>query len=571
VAGSDVGTAGGGAPFGGAPDFAGGRRPMKVACAQVNPVVGDIEGNARKVLEMVQKAQELGATLVVFPEMCLTGYPPRDLLERPAFVKANQRALEELAPKVTGITAIVGFVDENPLPEGKPLYNAAAVIAEGRIESIHYKSLLPTYDVFDEARYFEPASGNVPVRIGETRTAVTICEDIWTDDVCGPRNLYGRDPLEELARRKFHLIVNISASPYSMGREKLRVLLCQNQAQKYKVPLVLCNQVGGNDELLFDGTSVVVDAQGNVIARAKSFEEDLIFADLEYGAGDRRGTDEDDIRMVYKALVMGVRDYAHKCGFDRAVVGLSGGIDSAVTAAIAAEALGAHQVLGVLMPSRFTSDRSIYDAQALAKNLGIRTTEIGIQPLQETYAAALRPAFGDRPPDVTEENLQARIRGNLLMAISNKLGYLVLSTGNKSELATGYCTLYGDMAGGLAVISDVPKTMVYRIAREVLNANAEVIPNTILEREPTAELRPDQKDTDTLPPYDVLDPILEHYVVEHRAPDEIVALGFDAAVVERVIAMVERAEYKRRQMPPGLRVTTKAFGIGRRYPIARKI
>jgi NAD+ synthase (glutamine-hydrolysing) len=544
---------------------------MKLACAQINPTVADIDGNLAKIQENLEKAKELGAELVLFPELTLTGYPPRDLLEREHFVERNLAALDELAPKVGGITAIVGFVDRNPLPEGKSLYNAAAVIAEGQIISIHYKSLLPTYDVFDEDRYFEPAKGNAPVKIGDKRVAITICEDIWTDEICGPRKLYHKDPLAEMAKKKLDLIVNISASPYFIGKEKLRIELLRAQAAAYGAPVVLCNQVGGNDELVFDGTSVCVGADGKLVSRARSFEEDLTFTDLEYGAGDMHGEEFEDARMAYKALVLGTRDYCRKCGFSKVVLGLSGGVDSAVVAAIAAEALGSDNVTGVIMPSKFSSAQSTADAEAVGKNLGINLMTIPIHAPHDAFLAQLRPHFQGRPENTAEENLQARIRGNYLMALSNKLGWLVLSTGNKSETAVGYCTIYGDMAGGLAVISDVPKTLIYRLAREVINHGHEVIPSTILTKEPTAELRPNQKDSDSLPPYDRLDPILQLYIEERKSPEEIVEAGHDAAVVADVVRRVELNEYKRRQAAPGLKITSKSFGIGRRYPIARKI
>jgi NAD+ synthetase len=544
---------------------------MKIACAQINPTVGDIEGNLEKILANIEKAKELGAELILFPELALTGYPPRDLLERDHFVERNLAALDELAPKVSGITAIVGFVDRNPLPEGKPLYNAAAVIAEGQIISIHYKSLLPTYDVFDEDRYFEPAKGNAPVKIGGKRVAITICEDIWTDEICGPRKLYHKDPLAEMSKKQLDLIVNISASPYFVGKEKMRIELLKNQAAAYGVPVILCNQVGGNDELLFDGTSVCVGPDGKIISRARSFEEDLSFTDLEYGAGDMHGEEFEEARMVYKALVLGTRDYCRKCGFTKAVLGLSGGVDSAVVAAIAAEALGSDNVTAVAMPSKYSSPGSLADAEALAKNLGIRLLTIPINPVHDAYLAQLKPQFEGQGENTAEENVQARIRGNYLMALSNKFGSLVLSTGNKSEMAVGYCTLYGDMAGGLAVISDVPKTMIYRLAKEVINHGHEVIPQATLTKPPSAELRPNQKDTDSLPPYDVLDPILQAYIEEHKSPEQIIEGGADPAVVADVVRRVELNEYKRRQAAPGLKVTSKSFGMGRRHPIARKI
>jgi NAD+ synthetase len=544
---------------------------MKIAAAQINPTVGDLDGNSDRILTFAGRAREAEAQLVVFPELCLTGYPPRDLLERPWFVDANIKALEDLAKKIQGITAIVGFVDRNPVAEGKPLYNAAALLEGGSIQYVTYKCLLPTYDVFDEDRWFEPAPRAGSTKVGERRLAITICEDLWTDDLCGPRKLYHKDPLAEVVKKKIQLIVNISASPWWLGKEKLRAELVKAKAVEHKMPVLLVNQVGGNDELVFDGSSVCANEKGEIIAAARSFEEDLILVDLQYGAGDLRSNAGSDPDMIHRALVLATRDYAHKCGFTKAVVGLSGGIDSALVASIAATALGPENVLGVTMPSDVSSEGSKADSAALAKALGIGFSQIPIQSILKQFNAELGRTFEGKKPDVTEENLQARIRGDLLMAISNKLGHLVLSTGNKSELSTGYCTLYGDMAGGLAVISDVPKTMVYRIAREVVNRDREVIPQSTLTKPPSAELRPGQKDTDALPEYDALDPLLEKYVVQHRSPDDIVKEGADPEVVKKVVRMVEAAEYKRRQMAPGIKVTSKAFGVGRRYPIARKV
>ncbi len=543
---------------------------MKVAAAQINSTVGDIQGNLQKILTGLGRAKELGAQVVLFPEMCITGYPPRDLLDRGWFVDANLNALSELAPKVKGLTAIVGYVEKNVSSEGRPLYNAAAVIENGEISYVTYKSLLPTYDVFDEDRYFEPAAGVTPVKIENQRAALTICEDIWTDEVCGPRKLHHKDPLAEMAKKKIQLVFNIAASPWHVGKDKQRTELLQNQAKQYSVPVVFCNQVGGNDELVFDGNSLAVDAKGEIIAHAKPFEEDIILIDLDYGAGDMRGQSLSDAEATYRALVVGTRDYAHKCGFKQAILGLSGGIDSAVVAAIAAEALGPENVLAIAMPSQHSSEASKTDAETVARTLGIKFNTLPIQGLFDAYLAEYKRMFGNRAQDVTEENLQARIRGNLLMSYSNKVGFLVLSTGNKSELSTGYCTLYGDMCGGLGAISDVPKTLVYRIAREVVNKDREVIPQSILSKAPSAELKPNQKDTDTLPEYDALDPILEKYIERHLSPDEIVKQGHPKEAVEKAVRLVEKAEYKRRQAAPGLKVTTKAFGIGRRYPIARK-
>jgi len=542
---------------------------MKIAAAQINPTVGDIAGNVEKILQYIGRAKELGAQLVVFPELCLTGYPPRDLLERSSFIEQNNNALNDLAKKVKDIAALVGFVERNPTGEGKPLYNAAALLDNGDIAYISFKTLLPTYDVFDETRYFEPASGTAPLKVGGQKVALTICEDIWTDAMCGPRK-YAKDPLAEMAKKKFQLIINMSASPWSIGKDALRNELMKAQAKQYNVPVICVNQVGGNDELVFDGNSIAVDPAGNVLAQAKPFEEDIILVDLDYGAGDQHGVKLSDADAVYRALVLGTRDYAHKCGFRKAVVGLSGGIDSALVAAIAAEALGPDHVLGVSLPSMYSTDHSKADAETLARNLGIEFKSIPIQPVFDKYMDEFGKIFVGLPADATEQNIQARIRGNILMAISNKMKHLLLSTGNKSEIATGYNTLYGDMCGGLAVISDVPKTMVYTLAKEVANRDRESIPASTLSKPPSAELRHNQRDTDDLPDYATLDPVLKLYVEEGKSPEEIVEAGHAKETVDRVVGLIERSEFKRRQAPVGLRVTTKAFGTGRRFPIARK-
>jgi NAD+ synthetase len=543
---------------------------MKIAAAQINPTIGDISGNVEKILQYINRAKELGAGLVIFPELCLTGYPPRDLLERSSFIEQNINALGELAPKVKDISALVGFVEKNLSAEGKPLYNAAALLEGGEIAYVAFKSLLPTYDVFDEARYFEPAAGCAPLKIGGQKTALTICEDIWTDEMCGPRK-YAKDPLAEMAKKKFQLILNMSASPWSIGKDTLREELMKKQAKTYNCPVICVNQVGGNDELVFDGNSLAVDAQGNVIAHAKPFEEDIILIDLDYGAGDQHGVKLSDAESVYRALVLGTRDYAHKCGFKKAVVGLSGGIDSALVATIAAEALGPDHVLGVSLPTQFTSDASKKDAETLAKHLGIDFKTIPIQPVCDLFSSELGKVISGRPGDLADQNLQSRIRGSMLMAISNKQGHLLLSTGNKSELATGYTTLYGDMAGGLDVLADVPKTLVYRVAKEVVNSGRELIPANTISRPPSAELRHNQRDTDDLPDYEILDPILKLYVEEGKSAEEIIAAGHAKDAVDKTVALIEKHEYKRRQAPVGLRVTSKAFGTGRRFPIARKI
>ena len=544
---------------------------MKIAAAQINPTIGDIVGNTQKILSYIGRAKELGAQLVVFPEMSLTGYPPRDLLEREYFIDANINALNEISGKVKDIAALVGYVEKNPVEEGKPLYNAAALLDKGDIAYVAYKSLLPSYDVFDETRYFEPAGGSSPLKIEGQKVALTICEDIWTDELCGPRKLYAKDPLAEMQKKKFQLIINMSASPWNIGKDRIRLEVMKNQAKTYNVPVVLVNQVGGNDELIFDGNSVAVDPQGAIIAQAKPFDEDLIMIDLDYGAGDQRGQTLTDPEAVLRALVLGTRDYARKCGFSKAVVGLSGGIDSALVAALAAEALGPDNVMGVSMPSMYSSDHSKADAQTLATSLGIEFKTISIQPQFDSFMDEFNKLFVGKPADTTEQNIQARIRGNFLMGISNKLGYLLLSTGNKSEFSTGYCTLYGDMAGGLSVLSDVPKTMVYQVAKEVVNRDREVIPQNTITKPPSAELRHNQKDSDDLPEYEVLDPILKMYIEDRKSPEEIVAAGHPEETVNKVVRLIEVNEYKRRQASVGLRVTSKAFGIGRRFPIARKM
>jgi NAD+ synthase (glutamine-hydrolysing) len=543
---------------------------MKIAAAQINPTVGDIAGNVEKILQHIGRAKELGAQLVVFPELSLVGYPPRDLLERASFIDRNIDALNDLAAKAKDISVLVGYVEKNPVAEGKQLYNAAALLEGGELAYVTYKSLLPAYDVFDESRYFEPAGGTTPIKIGSQKVALTICEDIWTDELCGPRK-YARDPLAEMAKKKFGLIINMAASPWSIGRDAMRAELMKAQAKQYNAPVIFVNQVGGNDELVFDGNSMAVDPQGNIIAHAKPFEEDLILIDLDYGAGDQRGLPLTDAESVYRALVTGTRDYAHKCGFTKAVVGLSGGVDSAVVAAIAADALGHDNVLGLSLPSMYTSEASKKDAETLAKTLGIEFKQISIQPIFDKYMDEFQKLFVGLPADKTEQNVQARVRASVLMGVSNKQGHLLLSTGNKSEIAVGYNTLYGDMAGGLAVLSDVPKTLVYRLAKEVVNKDREVIPANVISRAPSAELRHNQRDTDDLPAYDVLDPILKAYIEEGKTPDQIVEGGVSKEDVDRVIGLIEKAEFKRRQAPVGIRVTTKAFGTGRRFPIARKL
>jgi NAD+ synthase (glutamine-hydrolysing) len=543
---------------------------MKIALVQINTTVGALQDNVRAIGEAAGRAKELGADLAVFHEMALTGYPPKDLLEKRWFVEQNLAALDELARASDKIAIVVGYVDRNPTDEGKRLFNSAALLAGGRVVSRHHKSLLPTYDVFDEGRYFEPAPGIEPAHLDGHTLGITICEDIWNDKDFFNTALYHDDPPKRLVAAGAEAIVSINASPYSIGKRALKLDMIRAIATKYKRPVVYVNQVGGNDDLIFDGASLVMNAAGKVVAQATEFDEDLIVFDTETGAGDVHPIAADDPPRVLKALALGLRDYVRKCGFSDVVVGLSGGVDSALTAAIAVDALGADRVHGVSMPSEYSSKGSLDDAEALARNLGIAYKVIPIKRVMAAYLETFADEFRGLPADITEENLQARARGNVLMALSNKHGWLVLNTGNKSEAAVGYCTLYGDMAGGLGVIGDVPKTMVYELAR-LINADGERIPRSTITKPPSAELRPDQKDTDSLPEYEVLDPILRAYVEEGHGLEEIVAAGHERALVERIIRMVDRNEYKRRQAAPVLKVTGKAFGTGRRMPIACRI
>jgi len=548
---------------------------MRIALAQMNPIVGDIAGNARMAREFIAQARRQGADLVVFPELTIIGYPPKDLLLKPQFIDDSLRTMQTLASEIDGITAMIGCVVRNDQPIGRPLFNAAAIIGDHRIQSLHFKTLLPTYDVFDESRYFEPAP---PPRRGKlTQIAgvpvgVSICEDLWNDQSIIQRRLYREDPIAELITAGTRLLLNCSASPFVAGKQEYRLRLFAAQARRAGVPLIVVNQVGGNDELVFDGDSVAFDANGNVIARAKSFEEDLLVVDLDERSTTTAASSiaADELEQIHRALILGLRDYVRKCGFNTVVLGLSGGIDSALTAALAVEALGKERVTGVALPSRFSSEHSLADARQLAENLGIAFHVVPIADVHDCFERTLAPAFAGREPDVTEENLQARIRGAVLMAFSNKFNHLLLTTGNKSEIAVGYCTLYGDMAGGLAVISDVPKTMVYQLC-ERINARAgrDIIPRSSITKPPSAELRPNQTDQDSLPPYDVLDAILYRYVEEEKGAARIIAEGFDPPTVMRVIKLIDRSEYKRRQAAPGLKVTSRAFGFGRRMPIAQ--
>lgn len=543
---------------------------MKIALGQLDPTIGDFGGNLRLVRQAMTDASAAGADLLVLPELMVCGYPPRDLLERDAFLQASDRALGEMCGSVHGqLAVLVGFPEVLPeITAGRHIANSAALIDDGKVVAIRRKSLLPTYDVFDEWRYFEPATTIAPVLFRGRSLGISICEDIWNDGDFWPRRLYREDPVEKLVQAGADLLINIAASPYTVEKRHLRPRMLASVARHWQRPLVFVNQVGGQDDLVFDGSSLAVNAKGEVICRAAEHASDLVVVDVDAGCGDVRPFTESDARSALDALVLGTRDYARRCGFAGALIGLSGGIDSAVVACIASRALDPAEVLGVAMPSRYSSDHSRRDAALLAKNLGIEFREIFIEPMFAAYLDALAPAFAGREPDVTEENLQARIRGGLLMALSNKFGKLLLSTGNKSEIATGYCTLYGDTNGGLAVISDVPKTWVYKIAREI-NAERPVIPESTLTKPPSAELRPGQVDQDSLPPYDVLDAILAAHVEEGLDTQALVAAGFEPAVVEKVLRLVRVSEYKRRQLPPGLKITGKAFGTGRRYPVAQ--
>ena len=555
---------------------------MKICLAQINPTIGAFKQNVGKICKSINTAREKGADLVIFPEMSVVGYPPKDLLELSGFVDSNLKALEEVKNRVTGISAIVGFVDRNVAQRGKALYNAAAHIKNRKIVSRHYKSLLPTYDVFDEDRYFEPTHDISIAKISGRKFGISICEDVWGADVVWPGTIHHKDPVECMVRQGAEIIINISASPFTIGKQDVRLKMLTGHAKRNKVPIVFVNQIGGNDDLVFDGNSLVINKEGIVVGRASGFKEELLMvefkgSDLTIGGNKSRSAKkeaqyaagEGDIESVYNALVLGTRDYVKKCGFKKAVIGLSGGIDSAVTAVIAVKALGKNKVLGVTMPSTFSSKGSVDDSMVLAKRLGIKCELIPIKSVYNAYTKTLSGVFAGLPFDVTEENLQARIRGKILMAISNKHGYLVLTTGNKSELAVGYCTLYGDMCGGLAVISDIPKTMVYDIA-EYINRRKEIIPVDTIEKPPSAELRPNQKDQDSLPSYDVLDGVLRAYVEESKDVGDIIEMGYDESLVKDIINKVDRNEYKRKQAAPGLKVTTKAFGTGRRMPLAQR-
>jgi len=543
---------------------------VKIALGQINPTVGDFSGNAAKIIDFSRRAQAAGAGLILFPELSVCGYPPRDLVERSSFVARNRESAERIATETSGIAVVCGLVTPADSDTGKTVMNSAALLMDGKIAFIQSKMLLPTYDVFDEMRNFAPAKKQELFPFCGNRMALTICEDAWNDKQFWVKRLYTVDPVESLIQAGGNFVLNISASPFWIGKRELRRDMLASIARQHKVPVVLVNQVGGNDSLVFDGSSLVLNREGKVIAQGRSFEEDLIYFDSQTLAGEMHVQVPGDEASAYSALVLGTRDYIHKCGFRQAIIGLSGGIDSALTAVIAADAVGRENVIGVGMPGPYSSEGSIADARALANNLGIRFELLSINPAYEAYRGILREVFSGQKEDVTEENLQSRARGALLMALSNKFGAIVLSTGNKSELGVGYCTLYGDMVGGLAVISDVQKTLVYRLS-EYVNSRRAVIPRATLEKPPSAELRPDQKDSDSLPPYEILDAVLEDYVEDSHSAEQIAGdRGFDIEIVRRVIRMVDRAEYKRQQAAPGIKISPKAFGYGRRFPIAAR-
>lgn len=545
---------------------------MKITIAQLNPIVGDIDGNFSKIKNTLSKYSIDSSDLIVFPELFLVGYPPRDLLERVGFIDKTQKVVQELI-KLSVEYQQTGILLGVPLPAtkktGRCLYNSALLIYQGKILMSQNKSLLPTYDVFDEARYFDPASEINTVSFKGDTLGISICEDAWNDPELWLKQIYSIDPIGILAEKGVTILINISASPFYMGKEEIRYRIIRNHVKKYKIPFIFANQVGANDELIFDGRSMFIDSKGEPIRIFPSFKEHVETIDTSLSGISEVYVPQDKIETIYEALILGIRDYMRKCGFSKAVIGLSGGIDSSVTCCLAKDAIGSKNILGVSMPSPYSSKGSVEDSRKLAENIGVEFKVIPISTIYSSYIDSLSEYFKGKETDVTEENIQARIRANILMALSNKFGYIVLSTGNKSELSVGYSTLYGDMAGGLAVISDVPKTIVYKLA-SYINKKSEVIPREIYEKPPSAELKPDQKDQDTLPPYDILDQILHYYIVEGYSLKDLLDLKFNSEIVKWVVQAVDRNEYKRRQAAPGLRVTTKAFGMGRRMPIAAK-
>jgi NAD+ synthetase len=540
---------------------------MKIAVAQTNPIIGAFDYNLEKISHFIEKAKEKGADLIIFPELTLMGYPPKDLLERDAFINHSLEALENLVRETKGIGVICGCVEPHQ-NHAKPLFNTAVFFKDGQILVRAHKMLLPSYDVFDETRYFAPGQKPTSFEWQGLKWGLTICEDIWNDKDLFPRQQYALDPVEQLAKQKIDILINISASPYHIGKPAFRQEMLSFLAYKYGFPIIYVNQVGGNDDVIYDGNSMIALPDKTFLAQAKAFTEDLLVVEMRTANGILPKYPEEEAEVL-DALIMGTRDYAYKSGFKKAVVGLSGGIDSSLVACIAVRAFGKENVLGVAMPSPYTSKASLEDAAQLAKNLGIQYEVIPITEIFTAYLNSLKKMFDDLPWNAAEENIQARIRGNILMALSNKFGYLVLSTGNKSEMAVGYCTLYGDLTGGLAVISDVPKTLVYRLAKYI-NREKEIIPNRVLTKPPSAELRPNQRDEDDLPSYPILDAILKEYIENRRSVTEIIEMGLPATVVKEVIKRVDKNEYKRKQAPPGLKITTKAFGYGRRYPIVQR-
>ncbi len=564
---------------------------MKITIAQLNPTIGDLSRNAQEILRVAKQAGEAGADLLLTPELSLCGYSPRDLLLDSSFIETIAQTLDQLAADLPpALAVLVGTVAQNERSAQageKPLFNSTALLSQGKVQQVFHKRLLPTYDVFDEDRYFEPGEEANTFTLQGVRIGVTICEDLWNDEEFWGKRSYGVNPIADLAAQGVNLVINLSASPYTVGKQRVREAMLQHSARRYDRPMIYANQVGGNDDLIFDGSSFAVNRQGEVVCRAKAFEADGVTIEFDTVAQDLRpgsiaAAVESADAEIWAALVLGVRDYARKCGFTQVVLGLSGGIDSALVAAIGAAALGAKNVLGVLMPSPYSSDHSITDALELAKNLGINTQTLPIAEVMQSYDRTLNDLFTGTTSGIAEENIQSRIRGNLLMAIANKFGHLLLSTGNKSEMAVGYCTLYGDMNGGLATIADVPKTRVYSLCHWLNNhaqlafgkplsePSTEMIPKNILTKAPSAELKPGQVDQDSLPDYDILDEILERLIQRHESPAQIIQAGHGAEVVNRVTKLVTRAEFKRRQAPPGLKITDRAFGTGWRMPIAKR-
>lgn len=542
---------------------------MRILLAQINTTVGAVEGNLKKIIKVIQRAKEHKIDLVVFPELTIPGYPPKDLLDFEWFIENNKLAIEQIAKLTDGIGVIVGFADTNPEKKGKSIFNSAAFLYNGQVIHHHHKCLLPTYDVFDEGRYFEAATQANVVNFKAAHIGIAICEDIWNDKSYWTKQPYKFDPVEEMAKKGIDVLIAIHASPFYTGKRELKNEMLSNLAKRFSLPIINVNLVGGNDGLIFDGASTCFDRMGEIVVQARDFCEDFIVC--EYENRQLKGLIKEQTapgeERIFKAICLGLKDYVSKCGFKKVVIGLSGGIDSAVTAAIAAEALGKENVIAASMPSKFSSHHSVDDARTLAKNLGIKIAPIPIQNICDGFTKSLEKIFSGAKPDITEENIQARIRGTLLMALANKYNLLVLATGNKSELAVGYCTLYGDMCGAIAPLGDVPKTLVYKLAHYI-NRKQEIIPKNTIEKPPSAELRPDQKDTDSLPPYNILDPILNAYIEEHKSVEEIIAIGLDEKTVRWTVRKINLSEYKRQQAPIALKITSKAFGYGRRFPIA---